>query len=452
MSSLRRQLLVWLLPSTLLAGALASAGAYWGAAEELAALLDEQLRYVAEHVTLDSGRVSVDMTNVYSQRLRDERADEVLVEVWQGQQRHFTSNPALRLPAPAGKGFSDVAFAGQTWHTFALERGDRLIRVAQAKDERWEALARVAVHLFWPVASLVPVLAVVLWFGIGRGLRPLQQIASQLSTRDASGLAPVVPERLPSEVKPLVDALNQMLFRLDRAFALQREFVADAAHELRTPVMALSVQAEIAHGAQTEAERTAALAQLKAGITRLGHLAQQLLTLARLEPDARAPEPERVDLVALGKSVILAYVDLAEAKQLDLGLAERDQAFVLGVAEHLRILLGNLIDNAIRFTPAGGRIDVAVRHEAGGIVLEVRDDGPGIPAEEHTRVFDRFYRVGHSNQPGSGLGLSIVKRIADAHGAGVRVIGGPNVRGACVQVTFRPMTRTMRQQETDEPQ
>src|SRR5439155_7578591 len=301
---------------------------YWGATLELADLLDEQLRYVAEHVSLDGERLTVDKTNEHKRRLSDERADEVLVEVWQGQRLSYTSDAALHLPPPTRMGMSDVASAGQTWHTFVANRGDKLIRVAQAKDARWEALARVAVNLFWPVASLIPVLAVFLWFGIGYGLKPLRQIASELSTRDATSMAPVTPHPLPGEVKPLVDALNDMLRRLEHAFATQREFIADAAHELRTPAMALSVHAELAQSAESADERQAALGQLQEGVARLSHLAQQLLTLARVEPEVQPVKPEPVDLVALCKSVILDQVHLAEAKQLDLGLAEHDAGSV----------------------------------------------------------------------------------------------------------------------------
>ncbi|MCB2022616.1 MAG: two-component sensor histidine kinase [Burkholderiaceae bacterium] len=427
---------MWLLPATFVVGALASVGTYWGATLELADLLDEQLRYVAEHVSVDGERLTVDKTNDYKRRLSDESADEVLVEVWQGQRLGYTSNAAPHLTPPIHTGLSDVTFAGQTWHTFVADRGDKLIRVAQAKDARWEALARVAVNLLWPIASLIPLLAVFLWFGIGYGLKPLREIASELSGRDASSWTPVTPHPLPSEVKPLVDALNEMLHRLERAFAAQREFIADAAHELRTPAMALSVHAELAQSAESVEEREAALAQVQQGVARLSHLTHQLLTLARVETGTQLAKPEPVDLVALCKSVILDQIHLAEAKQLDLGLAEHDVATVLGDSDNLRVLLRNLVDNAIRYTPAHGRIDVAVRREADGVVIEVRDDGPGIPLEERERVLVRFYRGNDRSEPGSELGLSIVKRIADQHGAVMSLDAGTDEKGLRVTLMF----------------
>lgn len=436
MNSLRRRLLLWLLPSTFIVGVLASVGSYWGATLALANLLDGQLRYVAEHVSLDGEQLTVDRTNEHQQRLSDDSGDEVLVEVWLGQKLGYTSDPALQLPPPVRTGWSDLVSAGQTWHTVVVSRGDRLIRVAQPKDARWEALTRVAVNLVWPLASLIPLLAVFLWFGIGRGLKPLHQIASELSTRDATSMAPVMPQPLPGEVKPLVDALNDLLRRLERAFEAQREFVADAAHELRTPAMALSVHAELAQSAANADERQAALGQLQQGIARLGHLTQQLLTLARVEPGAAPAGHEPVDLVALCKSVILDQLRSAEVKQLDLGLAEHDATWVLGDVGRLRILLRNLVDNAIRYTPAFGRVDVAVSADANGTLLEVRDDGPGIPPGERARVLDRFYRGSHQGQTGSGLGLAIVKRIAEQHGAELSLDAGIDAKGLRVSVRF----------------
>jgi two-component system OmpR family sensor kinase len=201
--------------------------------------------------------------------------------------------------------------------------------------------------------------------------------------------------------------------------------------------MALGVQADLAQQASTQGERDAALAQLQQGVQRFGHLAQQLLTLARLEPPAPAAPAGRVDLQALARAVVLELVDLAQARQIDLGLAESEPLQVRGDALWLQVLLRNLVDNAIRYTPEGGHIDVAVRRDGADALLEVRDDGPGIPQSERERVFDRFYRGERAaGRTGSGLGLSIVRRIAEQHHALVTVgapAAGPGTR---VQVHF----------------
>jgi signal transduction histidine kinase len=436
MNSLRARLLLWLLPVTFVVAALASVGSYWGAALSLAGLLDEQLRYVAEHVNAQGQHLAVDQTNEPRRRLTDERADEVLTEVWVGPRLAFTSNPAWRLPPPEGFGLQDVVAAGQEWHTFVARRGQRLIRVAQAKDARWEALARVAVNLLWPIVALLPVLGACLWFGIGHGLRPLRQIASELSHRDASGWAPIAPQPLPEEVKPLVDALNGMLQRLERAFDAQGEFIADAAHELRTPTMALGVHAELAQTAIDADERDAALMQVRRGVQRLDRLARQLLALARVAPNASSPTREAVDLPALCRSVIVDELPSADARQQELGLDAQTPCVVRGDPVKLQLLTRNLVDNAIRYSPRDGRIDVAVRRQTGGIALEVEDTGPGIPAAERQRVLDRFYRGGDQLEFGSGLGLAIVKRIADEHHAALTLGDASAHRGLKVTVFF----------------
>ena len=437
MASLRRRLLLWLLPATILTGVLASVGTYWGAIIELGDLLNEQMRYIAKHTNVANGyRVSLTGNNELSKYVNNDKADEVLLQVWYGGKLNFTTNSALTLPPPQGAGVNDVLFNGQTWHTFTDQRGDQWIRVAQAQDARWEALAGLAVHLFWPVLSLLPLLALFLWFGIGYGLKPLDRIGAELSRRDVNSLAPITYDPLPNEVKPLVDELNDLLQRLDRAFTQQKHFIADAAHELRTPMMALSIQIQLAQSADNEQEMQQALAQLQAGVIRLSHLTQQLLTLARLEPDARTAIPQLVELSALCKSVIQDQIQLAESKQIDLGLTTREKVSVCGDPDALRILLNNLVNNAIRYTPAHGAVDLAVRREAGMTVLDVCDSGPGIPEAERARVLERFYRGSNQDVPGSGLGLSIVQRIAERHGARLSLGSGPDGKGLQVQVHF----------------
>ncbi len=437
MKSLRARLLLWLLPATVLAGALASAGTYWGAALELSSLLNDQMRYIAEHVSVDgSGKVALVDAGTYTRKHVDEdKADEVLLQVWHNGQLTYTTNPAFMLPPPQQTGLRDVLVGSQTWHTLVSERGDKWIRVAQAADARWEALAGVAVHLFWPVLSLIPLLALFLWFGIGYGLKPLRQIAAELAQRNAGSMEPIETAALPGEVRLFAGTLNDLLLRLEQAFTLQKDFIADAAHELRTPIMGLQIQAQLAQRTANAAERQAALDRLQTGISQLAHLSQQLLALARLDPQAQTGA-EPVELSALCKSVIIDHMRLAQAHQIDLGLAGQVQAQVTGDAGNLRILLNNLVDNAIRYAGRGARIDLSVRQTSHGTVLEVCDDGPGIPVAERARVMERFYRGSHRADAGSGLGLSIVQRIAEQHGAVVCLDAGLDGKGLKVQVQF----------------
>ncbi|MEO8643368.1 ATP-binding protein [Pseudomonas sp.] len=437
MSSLRRRLLLWLLPATFLAGLLASIGTYWGAVLELDDLLNDQMRYLAEHINVDPGeRVVLTDTGKKLSPFNDDNADEVLLQVWSAGALSFTSNTALALPPPQQNGLSDLRVGDQIWHTFASQRGDKFIRVAQAQNKRWEELAGLSVHLLWPVVSLIPLLALFLWFGISYGLKPLRTVATELSERNVNSLQPIASKKLPGEVKPLIEALNDLLQRLANAVTMQKHFIADAAHELRTPVAALSIQVELAQRATQDEDRQISLSEVQAGVTRLTHLIQQLLTLARLEPDAQSPVMQSVEISALCKSVISDQARRAEASGIDLGLAEHAASSISGNPETLRILLNNLVDNAIRYAGDHAKIDLAVRETEQGVVLKVCDNGPGINAAERKRVLERFYRGNNQSGSGSGLGLSIVKAIAVQHGAQVLLDENANGLGLRIEIVF----------------
>lgn len=434
MASLRRRLLLWLLPATFLAGMLASAATYWGALAELDDVLNDQLKTISRQVVVDSnGRLS--LTGVDKEdRLSGEKSHGVLLQVWRGPTLDFSSDPDALLPAPQHTGLDDIVAGGQQWHTFVTRSGDLMVRVARTRQARWEALAEIAVHLFWFVFLWLPPLAVFVWFGVAYGLRPLRSIVSGLAQRNAGNMERIDTTTLPGEVKPLIDALNDLLGRLDHSFTLQQHFIADAAHELRTPIMGLSIQAQLLQRASNAEERQNIVTQIQTGTTRLAHLAEQLLTLARLEPQHQVMDS--IDLRALGRSVVSDRVRLAEANEVDLGLVANEALTIRGHQDSLRMLLNNLVDNAIRYAGKGACVDVIVRRAGSTPMLEVSDDGPGIPEAERTRVWERFYRGRTAKATGSGLGLSIVRRVAEQHGASVSLATGVNGKGLCVQVCF----------------
>jgi two-component system OmpR family sensor kinase len=245
---------------------------------------------------------------------------------------------------------------------------------------------------------------------------------------------------LPGEVQPLVGALNDLLGRLGAALERERGFLADAAHELRTPLTALHLQMGTLARATNESERSDATEKLSAGVQRAIRLVEQLLSLARQEPRADMAR-KRLRFDDLAREVVAEMVPLADARKIDLGISASQPAHVLGDPDALRTLVRNLVDNAVRYTPVGGTVDVAVQDSdaAGtgqGAVLRVVDTGPGIPPEERKRVFDRFYRPPGTTPPGSGLGMAIVKAIADAHRATVVLDSDPNTNGLAVTVSF----------------
>ena len=448
MKSLRRRLLIWLLPAALLAGLLASAATYWGALSELNEVLNDQLKGIAQHVVVEpDGHLSLrGMQGANEDRLSGEQSHTVLLQVWRGTTRVFSTDRDSPLPPPQAAGFSDIEFNGQLWHTYVERNGDLLVRIAQARRARWEAMAEIATALFWPVLSLVPVLALFVWFGIGYGLRPLRQIAANLKRRDADNMQEIDTAAMPAEVKPLVDAINDLLSRLDHAFTAQRQFIADAAHELRTPIMGLGLQAELLQKAPGPHEREAITAQIRIGTARLAHLAEQLLTLAKLGPESPAPVFSELDLTALARAVVSERVRYAEASEIDLGLVATGAVSTRGNADGLRILLNNLVDNAIRYAGAHARVDVIVSRVNGCAMLEVRDTGPGIPEEDRMRVWERFYRGDGHTASGSGLGLSIVRGIAEQHHARISLDSGEDHRGLAVTLLFPPARPHVEQQ------
>jgi two-component system OmpR family sensor kinase len=313
------------------------------------------------------------------------------------------------------------------------------ISVAQPMRVRNQLAADAAWSTLKPFFVLLPVLGVLIWVLVSRGLRPLGRIARSVQARTPDSLEPLQEVDAPDEVKPLVFSLNDLLARLKSALDAQRAFVADAAHELRTPLTALQLQVQLVERAESDEGRAAALGELKNGLQRTIHAVQQLLTLARQEPGAAEYRIAAVSLASLVRGAVLEHQRLAEAKSIDLGATQTDEAaLVSGDADALRILLANLVSNALRYTPSGGRVDVSCGSREGVAFVDVADSGPGIPAVERERVFDRFYRRGGDSadsSTGSGLGLSIVRTIADRHGAQVSLDDSES-GGLLVQVSF----------------
>jgi two-component system OmpR family sensor kinase len=355
--------------------------------------------------------------------------------------RVYLSRPHTVLPEVTTLGFSTVKTSEGRWRVFGVQALTRVIQVAQPMSVREQRAAELALQTLKPFALLLPVLALVIWFAVGHALEPLQRLTALVKAREVNTLDALPDEGLPDEVQPLVQALNDLIGRLRAALERDRAFMADAAHELRTPLTALHLQTDMLAHASGESERAAAMSTLSAGVQRAIRLVEQMLSLARQEPRAHGERvPVRLD--DLAREIVAELVPLADAGRIDLGVAAAQPASVRGDPDALRALLRNLVDNAVRYTPAGGRVDVTVTAPtagtASGARVTVTDDGPGISPEERTRVFDRFYRRPGTAPPGSGLGLAIVKAIADAHGATVALSDGPAGKGLTVSVSFPP--------------
>jgi two-component system OmpR family sensor kinase/two-component system sensor histidine kinase QseC len=371
----------------------------------------------------------------------DQADADFVIQIWDvyGTRVYF-SRPGLPLINATALGFADVRVGGRAWRTYGLQTLEGVIQIAQPVRVR-ESLARgAALRVVIPLLLLLPLLGAVVVGVVGSGLRPLRRVAGEVQRRDVHSLAPIAAVRLPQEIEPLVNELNRLLSRLHAAFQTQRAFVADAAHELRSPLTALSLELQLLERAPDEAARREAFANLKAAAARAIHLVEQLLTLARNEP--REPIGELMPL-ALEQPVAEGIADahaLAAARAIELSL-DADPVMIRGERESLRTLVRNLVDNAVRYTPEGGCVRVRTHTVPGRVagrdaaLLEVSDSGPGIPFADRERAFDRFYRRAGSPHGGSGLGLAIVKAIADRHAAQVSLGDAPE-GGLLVTVVF----------------
>ncbi|GAB4347405.1 MAG: ATP-binding protein [Gammaproteobacteria bacterium] len=420
-SSLRLRLLLILLALFSLVWVLVTTASYFSAQHEIEELFDAQLAQYArtlqaltQHELEEDEHEQILLDNTFLGHTYEKK---VMFQVWNGDVLVLHSGSAPSQPISPQFGFSDRRFDGALWRVFALPGTAQAatIQVAERYDVRQELIDKISLQVLHPLFIALPVLAVVLWFAVGGGLRPLRRLTQEIGARSPAELQPVAEKGVPKEMTPLVSAINRLLEQLRRALESERRFTADAAHELRTPLAALKAQAQVAQAATQREERIQAIDSVVAGADRSARLVEQLLILARLDPEAADRERERIDLAALAASVVGEYAPRAIAKNIDLGLEEEAFGIVPGLPEALRILLRNLVDNAVKYTPEGGRVDVAVRESGGEVVLSVTDSGPGISPELRKRVFDRFYRVLGSGEEGSGLGLSIVKRIVELH-------------------------------------
>lgn len=432
MTSIRRQLLLWLFIGFSLSTAVAAFAVYARAREEARDLFDRQLQQIAAAFPHEGfGPVTP--------RNPDESGMEavLVVQIWgENGAQLYLSRPGSPPPQSMDSGFSTVSTPDGGWRIFSALMGNSVVQVSQPMSVREELAASMALRTMLPLLLTLPLLIVLIWITVGRGLKPLNEVASAVGKRSADALQALPDDRLPIEVKPLVAALNDLLLRLGRALSSQRSFIADAAHELRTPLTAVKLQIQLAERAVTDAERASAFAQLKGGAERAIHLVAQLLALARNEPEAAGRPFTPVNLTHVARQVVAEQASIAEAANLQLGLSSAAPVPIMGDVEALRTMLSNLVNNAILYTPSGGTVDVETKTQDGHACLVVTDTGPGIPAAERQRVFDRFYRYESAGITGSGLGLAIVQKVAQRHGASVELGAGPDGRGLKATVRF----------------
>ena len=440
MTSIRRWLLGWLIAGLALAALIAGYGIFHTAREEASELFDYELRTVALSIppNIRPGESLTRRTPDF-EGLSDDR---LFIEIWdQGGASIYQSLGGIDLPRYP-PGLRTIERNEIHWSVFGVQEGDRFVQVAQPVSVREDLALRLALRTLWPLGLFFPAIILIVLIVVGRGLTPLGSISRALKSRSFESLEPLrLDGRIPIEMKPLADALNDLLERLNVASQSQRTFVADAAHELRSPLAALKLQLQAAERDGSLVGNKQTFERIEGRLNRLIHLVQQLLTLARED----APRGARFETVSLRRLCARAVGDfslLAEAKQIDLGLetihssSDSDDTFkVSAEPQGIEVLLNNLIDNAIRYTPHGGKVDVILKRSGDAVSLSVSDSGPGIADEERERVFDRFYRSAGTKEHGSGLGLAIALKIAQRHQAVLNMENNEGRSGLCITLS-----------------
>ena len=420
MNSLRGRLLMFLLALAAVAAAIVGIVSYRSVLAETDQIFDYQLRQMALSLR-DQGAIAEE-----ERAALEDPAFDYVVQVWTSDGSiTYSSHRRPGLPRTAVLGFTEMDIDGRRWRVFSTTSRGRVIQVAQPLAVRHQLAAAAAWRSVLPLAIAAPLVALAVWWLVGVSLAPLRNLVAAVRARDAESLAPLPLAGLPSELAPLGAALNALLARLATSFDAQRAFVADAAHELRSPLTALKLQLDLARRAADDAGRAQALAELAAGTERMRRLVEQLLALARAEPGGAETALAETDLAEVARQAAADAVPLAAAGAVELELDAPLPQVVRADASALRILLRNLIDNAVRHAGRDGRVLVQVGGEQSQAIVRVDDSGPGIPAAERERVFDRFYRRDGGGTSGSGLGLAIVRAIAQRHAAQVSLADSP---------------------------
>jgi len=425
--------------------------------------LEDSVTVLAQQVKEVDGRVVSRLAGTARDILRADDVDNVYFQIIGPRADYVDGDRDLPQPLDEDKyGTGSVHFRNDTMHGTPVrvafsyvnlrplaarneEPRAALVQVAETLVKRAQLANEIIKGVILPQFIILPIVLALVWFALARGLSPLAQLQERIRARRPDDLSPIDPRQVPEEISPLVGSLNDMLERLSQTIDMQKRFIADAAHQMKTPLAGMRTQSELALRQLDPDEIHRSLEQLAKSSESATRLVNQLLALARAENQPHAGLAyEQLDLAVLARDTVQDWVQASFAHRIDLGYEQPGEPVpIAGNALMLRELLSNLIDNALRYTPAGGSVTVRVRSDAGQAILEVEDTGPGIAPAERAQVFERFYRILGNSASGSGLGLAIVREIAQQHGAEVDVFGNPRSQvakfpGSLFRLTFPP--------------
>ncbi len=394
-------------------------------------LLDDELQQIAVNA---GGRLAPAAHQLIS---RMEAENRISVEVWDSDGKSIFENPAaVRIPRQAELGFKDIDFDGKAWRVYTATDGKRTALAAQRWSARTEVVNHTALAAAVPVFAAVPIAWIVIILGVNALLKRFSRFSLELAARGVEATDPIAAENMPQEVVPLIDAMNELIGRHRSAVEQQKRFLADAAHELRTPLAALQIQIDNFRNQPSVTVRGEIFNELAAGIQRASAMLRQLMRMARLDDQPENPASRPIDLKDLVVSVVSQFVQPASARNIELEM-EIDESLATTVADgDIRFLFTNLIDNAIRYSAAGGNVKIVLCRDGSDTRVEVRDMGIGIPAEALSRIFDRFYRAAPADIEGTGLGLAIARKIADRYRFDLSIANRTDSKGVCASVVI----------------
>jgi signal transduction histidine kinase len=357
-------------------------------------------------------------------------------QIFQNEKKIRNSENAPEQTFSNNDGYSQNVIEQKTWRVFSSQIGDSRISVGQDLGLRKNLIQAMIFSGLWPMVIALPIIALIIWLSVSVSLKPLSALTTAIKERSPKQLSQINLKDLPIEVVPVVESLNNLLGVVDQALEREKQFTNNAAHELRTPLAGIKAQVEATMRATDEHEKSEGLKAINQGIDRATRMVNQLLTLARLDPVDLQDSFTKVDLNELVKQVIVNLTPLALAKKIDLGLEKNDLSIIIGDYHSLEIMITNLVDNAIRYTPTSGKIDLFLCNKGSSNILTIEDTGPGISPQDHERVFHRFVRLEGNHNEGIGIGLAMVKRIVDLHKAKIELSAPKDHPGLKVALTF----------------
>jgi len=437
--SLRRRLMLILLSLIVSAWAVTATTSYFKTKQEVETLFDAQLSQVA--FTLNE--IAVNEYTLYNlnklqQVLKQQSTatsinNKIAFQIWYQDKLIIYSNNAPTSKISNREGFDRAITKDVEWRVFTLVNNDLLIEVAEGMEVREQLINAIVNDIILPMLFILPAIALMIWIGISTSLAPLNILASAVSKRSAQQLDPIDIKNAPQELLPLVNELNDLLVKLDEAFTMEQHFASYASHELRTPLAVIKTQAQVAIRSNNHKEKEDNLKKIVGGVDRATHMVSQLLNFVRIETvTMRQP----LNLMQVVLSVVTEHTPIALKKKIDLSLSGQKELTINGYYEGLQLMLTNLIDNAIRYTPEGGKVLVDISQKGTSTVLTIRDNGPGISDGHRHKVFERFYRIPGTTSPGCGIGLSIVKRVVELNNAKITLNTPQKGSGLIVKLVF----------------